>query len=172
VNFPPPYFSPPLFPQSFFPPPRTFSLQFQVVPPYTSGIARHSPDISYVQTLQVITHFPCLRSSIFPHYSFPFTCMSFLKMSSVVRPPRPSIFLMDAIPFDIDNIFDIPLTDIDDKVLNNEISTALGVQYLSPTTQINPRATVNGIIFGKFKTRDFPASHHSQVVLIHCPFRT
>ena len=46
--------------------------------------------------------------------------------------------------------FDILLSDIDEEVLHNEVSTILGSAYLSETPCLtSPQATVNGIMFGK-----------------------
>ena len=47
------------------------------------------------------------------------------------------------------DLFDILLSDIDEKLLHDEISTALGSAYLSETPHLtSPQATVNGIVFG------------------------
>jgi hypothetical protein len=55
------------------------------------------------------------------------------------------------------DLFDILLSDIDEKLLHNEISTALGSAYLSETSHLtSPHATVEGIMFGKHKRVIFP----------------
>jgi hypothetical protein len=54
------------------------------------------------------------------------------------------------------DVFDIFLSDVDDKTLNNEISKAVGVDYLSEVQHTQPSPTVNGIIFGKYKRVIFP----------------
>jgi hypothetical protein len=63
---------------------------------------------------------------------------------------------MDAIPFDMDNIFDVLVTDVDEKVLSNEIPEALGAQYLSPASN-SPQAIVKGIIYGQYQPVIFPS---------------
>ncbi|XTI90230.1 hypothetical protein V2W45_1332420 [Cenococcum geophilum] len=56
---------------------------------------------------------------------------------------------IDVAPTDMPDLYDILLSDIDEKVLHNEISTALGSAYLSETPHlISPVATVDGIMFG------------------------
>ena len=55
------------------------------------------------------------------------------------------------------DLYDILLSDIDEKVLHNEISTALGSAYLSETPHLtSPLATVNGIMFGRNDRVFFP----------------
>ena len=73
--------------------------------------------------------------------------------------PRPDLCpgLIDVAPTDMPELFDILLTDINDKLLHNEISTALGSAYLSETPHLtSPHTTVNGIMFGKYKRVLFP----------------
>jgi hypothetical protein len=72
---------------------------------------------------------------------------------------------MDAIPFDINN----PFADVDETTLRTEISTALGVQYLSLALNDNSRATVDGIIFGRFRRVIFPLviGHKSNSFVVH-----
>ena len=57
-------------------------------------------------------------------------------------------------------LFDILLTDVNEEVLHNEISTALGSPgsaYLSETSRLtSPRATVDGIVFGRHDRMFFP----------------
>jgi hypothetical protein len=55
------------------------------------------------------------------------------------------------------NLYDILLSDIDEKVLHDEISTALGSAYLSETPYLtSPHITVDGIIFGEHCRVLFP----------------
>ena len=64
---------------------------------------------------------------------------------------------IDVAPTDMPGLYDILLSDIDEKLLHNEISTALGSAYLSETPHlINPLATVDGIMFGKHDRVLFP----------------
>jgi len=57
---------------------------------------------------------------------------------------------IDVTPAVMPDLFDILLSDIDEKVLYNEISTALGSAYLSETPRLtSPRTTVDGIMFCK-----------------------
>jgi hypothetical protein len=54
-------------------------------------------------------------------------------------------------------LFDILLSDIDEKVLHDEISTALGSAYLLETPHLtSPHATVDGILFGEHNRVLFP----------------
>ena len=54
-------------------------------------------------------------------------------------------------------LFDILLSDIDEKVLHDEISTALGSAYLSETPHLtSPYATVDGIVFSRHHRVLFP----------------
>ena len=65
---------------------------------------------------------------------------------------RPELYPgpLDVTPADMPSLFDILLTDVDEKVLHNEISTALGSAYLSETPHLtSPHITVDGIMFGK-----------------------
>jgi len=58
---------------------------------------------------------------------------------------------------DMPDLFDILLSDIDERLLRSEISTELGSAYLSETPHLtSPHATVNGIVFGKYKRMLFP----------------
>ena len=64
---------------------------------------------------------------------------------------------IDVAPTDMPDLYDILLSDIDEKVLHNEISTALGSAYLSETPHlISPLATVDGIMFGRNDRVLFP----------------
>jgi len=64
---------------------------------------------------------------------------------------------IDVTPADMPELFDILLSDIDEKVLHNEISTALGSAYLSETPHLtSPYTTVNGIMFGIHNRVLFP----------------
>ena len=78
---------------------------------------------------------------------------------------------LDVAPTDMPDLFDILLSDIDEKVLHNEISTALGSAYLSETPHLtSPLATVDGIMFGKYDrvifplVVRFPRKSHSYVI--------
>ena len=69
------------------------------------------------------------------------------------------------------NLYDILLSDIDEKVLHNEISTALGSAYLSETPHLtSPLATVDGIVFGEYNrvlsplVIRFPCKSHSYII--------
>ena len=64
---------------------------------------------------------------------------------------------LDVTPTEMPELYDILLSDIDDKVLHEEISLALGLAYLSETPHLtSPHATVDGIVFGKNKRVLFP----------------
>ena len=64
---------------------------------------------------------------------------------------------IDVAPTDMPNLYDILLSDIDEKLLHNEISTALGSAYLSETPHLtSPLATVGGIVFGIYDRVIFP----------------
>jgi len=64
---------------------------------------------------------------------------------------------IDVAPTDMPDLYDILLSDIDEKVLYNEISTALGSAYLSETPHLtSPLATVDGIVFGRHNRVLFP----------------
>ena len=64
---------------------------------------------------------------------------------------------IDVAPTDMPDLYDILLSDIDEKVLHNEISTALGSAYLSETPHLtSPLATVDGIMFGRNDRVIFP----------------
>jgi len=72
---------------------------------------------------------------------------------------RPDLYPgpIDVAPADMPELFDVLLTDVDDNVLHNEISTALGSAYLSETPHLtSPQTTVDGIVFGKYKRAFFP----------------
>ena len=64
---------------------------------------------------------------------------------------------IDVAPTDMPNLYDILLSDIDEKVLYDEISTELGSAYLSETPHLtSPYTTVNGIVFGEYHRVLFP----------------
>ena len=64
---------------------------------------------------------------------------------------------LDVAPTDMPDLYDILLPDIDETVLHNEISTALGSAYLSETPHLtSPLATVDGIMFGEYCRVLFP----------------
>jgi len=64
---------------------------------------------------------------------------------------------IDVTPADMPELFDILLSDIDEKVLHDEISTKLGSAYLSETPHLtSPYTTVNGIVFGEHHRVLFP----------------
>ena len=65
--------------------------------------------------------------------------------------PRPDLYPgpIDTIPANMPELFDILLSDVDENSLNNEISTELGIPYLSDTPHLQaPLPTVDGIVFG------------------------
>ena len=73
--------------------------------------------------------------------------------------PRPDLYLgpLDVTPADMPKLFDILLNDVDEKVLHNEISTALGLAYLLETPHLtSPHMTVDGIMFGEYCRVLFP----------------
>ena len=64
---------------------------------------------------------------------------------------------IDVAPTDMPDLYDILLPDIDEKVLHDEISTALGSAYLSETPHLtSPLPTVDGIVFGIYDRVLFP----------------
>jgi len=64
---------------------------------------------------------------------------------------------IDVAPTDMPDLYDILLSDIDEEVLHNEISTALRSAYLSETPHLtSPLATVDGIMFSKHNHVLFP----------------
>jgi hypothetical protein len=72
---------------------------------------------------------------------------------------RPDLYPgpIDVAPADMPELFDIPLSDVDDNLLYNEISTALGSAYLSETPHLtSPHTTVDGILFGVHSRVLFP----------------
>jgi hypothetical protein len=72
---------------------------------------------------------------------------------------RPDLYPgpIDVAPVDMPELFDIVLSDIDDNLLHNEISTALGSAYLSETPHLtSPHTTVDGILFGRHNRVLFP----------------
>jgi hypothetical protein len=78
---------------------------------------------------------------------------------------------IDVTPTDMPELFDILLSDIDEKVLHDEISTAIGSAYLSETPHLtSPHATVDGIMFGQYSrvlfplVVRFPRKPHSYVI--------
>jgi hypothetical protein len=80
---------------------------------------------------------------------------------------------VDVTPADMPELFDILLSDIDEKVLHDEISTALGSAYLSETPHLtSPHATVDGIMFGRHNRVLFPLVVRlpPQVALIYHTF--
>jgi hypothetical protein len=46
------------------------------------------------------------------------------------------------------DIFDVLLSDVDEKVLDEDISVALGIKYLSLAPDDHFRPTVDGLVFG------------------------
>jgi len=73
--------------------------------------------------------------------------------------PRPDLYPgpIDVTPADMPGLFDIVLSDVDENLLHNEISTALGSAYLSETPHLtSPHATVDGIMVGRHKRVFFP----------------
>jgi hypothetical protein len=65
--------------------------------------------------------------------------------------PRPDLYPgpIDTIPANMPELFDILLSDVDENLLHNEISTQLGTPYLSDTPHLQtPLPTVDGIVFG------------------------
>jgi len=73
--------------------------------------------------------------------------------------PRPDLYPgpIDVAPVDMPELFDVLLNDVDEEVLHNDISTALGSTYLSETPHLtSPRSTVDGIVFGRNKRVFFP----------------
>ena len=72
---------------------------------------------------------------------------------------RPDLYQgpIDVAPADMPELFDILLSDVDDNLLHNEISTALGSAYLSETPHLtSPHTTVDGILFGGHSRVLFP----------------
>ena len=69
------------------------------------------------------------------------------------------------------DLFDILLSDVDEKILHNEILTALGSAYLSETPHLtSPHTTVDGIMFGLHDRVNFPLVvniHKSRPYVIH-----
>jgi hypothetical protein len=64
---------------------------------------------------------------------------------------------IDVAPTDMPDLYDILLSDINEKVLQNEISTALGLAYLLETPHLtSPFATVDGIVFSRYNRVLFP----------------
>ncbi|OXV08941.1 hypothetical protein Egran_03296 [Elaphomyces granulatus] len=64
---------------------------------------------------------------------------------------------IDVTPDNMPELFDILLSDIDENVLQNEISTALGSAYLSKTPHLTtPHTTIDGIMFGRHRRVLFP----------------
>ena len=64
---------------------------------------------------------------------------------------------IDVTPADMPELFDILLSDIDEKVLHDEISTELGSAYLLETPHLtSPYTTINGIVFGDYHRVLFP----------------
>jgi hypothetical protein len=63
----------------------------------------------------------------------------------------------DVTPDNMPQLFDVPLSDIDENILRNEISTALGSAYLSETPHLTtPHTTIDGIMFGEHDRVLFP----------------
>jgi hypothetical protein len=64
---------------------------------------------------------------------------------------------IDVTPDNMPELFDIVLSDVDEDLLRNDISKALGSDYLSETPHLTtPRSTVEGIMFGKHNRILFP----------------
>jgi len=86
---------------------------------------------------------------------------------------RPDLYQgpIDVAPADMPDLFDIVLSDIDEKILQNEISTALGSAYLSEKPHpTRPHTTVDGIMFGIHDRVIFPLVvniHKSRSYVIH-----
>ena len=86
-------------------------------------------------------------------------CPSHTASDSYFYLSRPDLYPgpIDVAPADMPELFDILLSDINDNLLHNEISTALGSAYLSETPHLtSPHATVDGIMFGKHNRVLFP----------------
>ena len=64
---------------------------------------------------------------------------------------------IDVTPDNMPQLFDVPLSDIDEHLLRNEISKALGSDYLSETPHLTtPHTTIDGIMFGEHDRVIFP----------------
>ena len=85
-------------------------------------------------------------------------------LSSTSQPPYPRHFYehlyqgpIDVTTDNMPQLFDILLSDIDENVLQNEISTMLGSSYLSETPHLTtPHTTIDGIMFGEHDRVLFP----------------
>jgi hypothetical protein len=87
---------------------------------------------------------------------------------------RPDLYPgpIDVAPADMPELFDILLSDVDDNLLYNDISTALGSAYLSETPHLtSPHTTVDGILFGVHSRVVFPLvvqlSHKPSSYVVH-----
>ena len=66
--------------------------------------------------------------------------------------PRPDLYPgpIDTTPAKMPSLFDVLLSDVDEKLLHNEVSATLGSPYLSDAPHLEtPLPTVNGITFGE-----------------------
>jgi hypothetical protein len=101
----------------------------------------------------------CSTDILPPPTSIPLSL--FANMFSFLRHylTRPDLYPgpIDVAPADMPELFDILLSDVDDNLLHNEISTALGSAYLSETPHLtSPHTTVDGILFGRHNRVLFP----------------
>ena len=72
-------------------------------------------------------------------------------------PDQLPLEIFELTPVDMPDLFDILLSDIDAKALRDEISTALGSEYMSKTAHLtSPHTTVKGIVFGMHHRVLFP----------------
>jgi hypothetical protein len=87
--------------------------------------------------------------------------------------PQPDLYdgPIDVTTADMPNLFDVLLSDIDEKVLHEEISTTMGAAYLSETSHLTkPHTAVDGIMFGRHKRLLFslvvrsPRKPHSYII--------
>ena len=86
-------------------------------------------------------------------YRFPLFANMFSYLTRPDLYPGP----IDVAPADMPELFDILLPDVDDNLLHNEISTALGSAYLSETPHLtSPHTTVDGILYGRHRRVLFP----------------
>ena len=64
---------------------------------------------------------------------------------------------IDVTPDNMPELFDILLSDVDEDLLRNDVSKALGSDYLSETPHLTtPHYTVEGIMFGQHSRILFP----------------
>jgi hypothetical protein len=109
---------------------------------------------------------PPISSHRPPPPSFPLFANMFSFLSQKLT--RPDLYPgpIDVAPANMPELFDILLSDVDDNLLHNDISTALGSAYLSETPHLtSPRTTVDGILFGEHRRVLFPLV----VKLLHKP---